>query len=117
MTKEQRVEGTTHPNWGGSRKKSGRKKLARSSSVRVNSELLRQVRRFTFCAGNPRELIECAVRKEILERQTARDAHLRLVALGMYERDKAKGRVSSAIVRKLVADAKREDTPQHKNAK
>ncbi len=116
MSNKQRLERTTPLNWGGVREKSGRRKLAPSSSVRIDRELLRQVRRFMRFNGNPRELVECAVRKELLERQTARDAHLRVVALGMYERNKANGRASSALVRKLVADAQREDTPQHKNA-
>jgi hypothetical protein len=113
MSNEQRLERTTHPNWGGTRKKSGRPKLAPSSSVRMDCELLRQVRRFTFGAGNPRELIEAAIRKELLERQTARDIHCRTVALGMIERDKAKGRVSSPQLLKIAGISSK--TPKHKN--
>jgi hypothetical protein len=91
MSKQTRVESKTLSSWGGARKKSGRKKLAPSSSVRVKSQLLMEVRKFTRCAGNPRELIEAAVTKELLERQTARDAHFKTVALKQIERYKLRG--------------------------
>jgi hypothetical protein len=113
MSNKARVESKTLSSWGGTRKKSGRPKLVPSSSVRVDTELLRQVRRFTFGTGNPRELIEASIRKELLERQTARDIHCRTVALGMIERNKAKGRVSSSQLLKIAGISS--NTPQHKN--
>ncbi len=116
MFNEKFVERTMHPNWGGARKKSGRKRLPPSSSIRIETKLLEEVRKFTRFAGNSRELIQCAVRKELVVRQTARDAHCRTVALGMIERNKASGRVSSPLLKKIAASPKGEDTPQHKNA-
>jgi hypothetical protein len=114
MSNEQRLERTIHPNWGGTRKKSGRPKLVPSSSVRVDTELLREVRRFMRFNGTPRELIEAAVHKELLERRTARDIHARVMALEQIERWKRRGLTPSANMLKIAGLSS--NTPKHKNA-
>ncbi len=115
MSNKARVGSKTLSSWGGARKKSGRKRLAPSSSVRIETKLLEEVRKFTRPSGNTRKLIEAAIRKELLECQTARDAHCRTVALGMIERNKANGRVSSPQLLRIAGISSKH--PQHKNAK
>jgi hypothetical protein len=114
MFERKREERTTPPNWGGTRKKSGRRKLAPSSSVRVDSELLREVRKFTRFNGTPRELIEAAIQKELLERQKIQAAHLKVVALEQIERWKRRGLPPSANMLEIAGLSS--STPKHKNA-
>jgi hypothetical protein len=103
MFKRKRVESTTHPNWGGARKGGGRKRLAPASSVRIETKLLEEVRKFTRFSGDSRELIEAAIRKELAVRQTARDAHLRTLALKHIERYKKNGWSIPAHLKKIAA--------------
>jgi hypothetical protein len=115
MSNEQRLERTTHPNWGGTRKKSGRPKLTPSSSIRIDSELLREVRRFMRFNGSPRELIESATRKELLECRTAQIENIRDVALRHIENYKRRGLKIPTHLKQFEAPPKVR-TPQHKNA-